>query len=404
MLYQYKAYKADRVVTSGTVEAVSEKMAEEILYQAGFKYVLNLKSQPAPKTISQLIPTLFGVKNRDIIDFSRQLASFLESGSSLMVALELLKDQDAKPALKTVIDTLISRLKQGVPFSQVIKENPEVFSFSYYQVISSCEKTGDMVKGLNQIADYMEQKAVTADKIKRALVYPIFTIGLAIVVVIFMVTTVLPPIIKLFESFDADLPPMTVFALGLIDFVMNNNILILIVLIAIVAGIWLLLRFPAGKVLMDKWLLKVPVFGAITLQSSLGQFCRTASMLMTAGLSLPSIMDVSIKSTSRNLVIQKSFSKLRTRLMQGEGLTLPISQDKLFPPMMVKMISVGEKTGTLDNALETLARYYEDRANRRIQSLVAMIEPVMTVVIGLVVIFIMLSMILPIMTIINQVK
>jgi type IV pilus assembly protein PilC len=404
MQYQYTAYKADRVVTNGTVEAVSEKMAEDFLYQAGYKYVLNLKAKPVKKTVSQLIPSLFGVKTRDIIDFTRQLASFLDSGSSLIVALELLKDQDTKPALREVINNIISRLKQGIPFSQVIKENPEIFSFSYYQVISSCEKTGDMVKGLNQIADYMEQKAATSEKIKRALVYPIFVICLAIGVVVLMITTVLPPIIKLFDSFQADLPPFTVLALALINFVTEYKVVLLIIIVAIVAGFWLLSRIPAGRLLLDKWILKTPVFGQIVLQNSLGQFCRTASMLMMAGLSLPNIMDVSIKSASRNLVIQKSFYRLRTRLMQGEGLTAPISQDKLFPAMMVRMINVGEKTGTLDNSLETLGKYYEDRANRRIQSLVAMIEPVMTILIGLVVVSIMLSMIVPIYTIINKVK
>jgi type IV pilus assembly protein PilC len=162
-------------------------------------------------------------------------------------------------------------------------------------------------------------------------------------------------------------------------------------------------RFPTGRYLLDQWMLKTPLFGSLIIQTSLGQFCRTASMLLKAGLSLPSIMEVSIKSTGRNLVIKKSFSNLRARLMQGEGLSLPISQDKLFPGMMVRMVSVGEKTGTLDNALETLGKYYEDRANRRMQAMVGLIEPAMTVLIGIVIAFVMLSMIVPIYSILGKV-
>ena len=247
MNYQYNALNSDQAVASGRVQAVSEKMAEEALYRAGFKYVLNLKAVPGKKTLSQLIPSLFGVKTRDIIDFSRQLASFLDSGSSLRVALELLKDQATKPAMRKVITDINNRLEEGNPFSLAIKDYPEVFPFSYYQVIQSCEKSGDLVQGLNQIADYMEKRAIINDKIKRALAYPAFVILLAIGVIVMMVTTVLPPILKLFSSFQADLPKVTVYALGILNFFLEYKLVILIVIIMLIAGIYLTSRFPAGK-------------------------------------------------------------------------------------------------------------------------------------------------------------
>jgi type IV pilus assembly protein PilC len=403
MIYRYNAYKADRVVSSGTVEAVSEKLAEEALYRAGYKYVLNLKSKSAKMSLSKLVPSLFGVKTRDIIDFSRQLASFLDSGSSLRTALELLRDQSSKAAMKTVLTNIITRLEAGISFSQVIKEYPQAFPFSYYQVIQSCEKAGDLVKGLNQIADYMEQRAVISDKIKRAVAYPAFVFCLAIGVVFFMVTVVLPPILKLFESFQAQLPAVTVFALGILNFFLDNKITLLVLVVGVAAGVWLTSRIPSGRFWLDKWMLKIPVFGSIMVQTSMGHFCRNASMLMMAGLSLPNIMDVSIKSVSRNQVIQKSFITLKARLMQGDGLAVPISQDKLFPPMMVRMINVGEQTGTLDTSLETLAKYYEEHSDRQIQSLIGLIEPAMTVGIGIGIAFLMLSMIVPIYSIVGKV-
>lgn len=403
MIYRYQAYGADRAVSRGMVDAVSEKAAEEALYKAGFMYVLKLKVTAPHKTLSQWLPSLFGIKARDIIDFSRQLASFLDSGTSLRVGLELLRDQATKPALKNTIVEMITRLEGGLSFSQVIKDYPQAFPSSYVQVIQSCEKAGDLVQGLNQVADYMEQRLTISDKIKRALAYPVFVLCLAIGVVILMVTTVLPPILKLFASFNTALPPVTLLALGLIHFLMTYKIQLAIVVILVAAGFWLMSRLPRGRYILDGWLLKIPLVGPLTLETSLGQFCRTTAMLITAGLALPSILEMAVKSAGRNLVLQQAFTRLRTRLMQGEGLAAPVFQEKIFPPMMARMIAVGEQTGTLDSAFQALAKYYEEHSNRRIESLIGLIEPAMTVGVGLIIAFIMLSIITPIYSIYGQV-
>jgi type IV pilus assembly protein PilC len=269
--------------------------------------------------------------------------------------------------------------------------------------VQSSEKAGDLSRGLRQIADYMEQRSQINNRIRGALTYPAFVIVLAIGVVILMVTTVLPPILKLFKSFNAELPPLTRFAIALIQIFTDYKFQILLAVVILVAGIWVFSRIPKGRLIMDGWILKIPVFGPIIIQNNLGHFCRTASMLMTAGLPLPAIMDISIKVVGRNRVILKSLTNLKTRLMQGEGLAVPISQDKLFPRMMARMIAVGEQTGTLDASLATLATYYEERANKKIQSLITLIEPVMTIAIGLGIAFIMISMIMPIYGILNKV-
>jgi len=403
MIYKFDASKADRQVFSGTIEALSEKMAEEALYHAGYKYVLDLKPKRAPQSLAKSIPTLFGVKTVDIIEFSRQLAAFLDSGSSLRLGLELLRDQSDKAAMKEMITEIIENLEQGVSFSQAVKSLSRIFPFSYWQIVQSSEKAGDLSRGLRQIADYMEQRSQINNRIRGALTYPAFVIVLAIGVVILMVTTVLPPILKLFKSFNAELPPLTRFAIALIQIFTDYKFQILLAVVILVAGIWVFSRIPKGRLIMDGWILKIPVFGPIIIQNNLGHFCRTASMLMTAGLPLPAIMDISIKVVGRNRVILKSLTNLKTRLMQGEGLAVPISQDKLFPRMMARMIAVGEQTGTLDASLATLATYYEERANKKIQSLITLIEPVMTIAIGLGIAFIMISMIMPIYGILNKV-
>lgn len=403
MIYKFDASKSNQLVLSGTIEAQSEKLAEEALYRAGYKYVLKLVPRRAPQSLAKLIPTFFGVKTADIIEFSRQLAAFLDSGSSLRLGLELLRDQSEKAALKEMISEIIDNLEQGIAFSQAIKNLSNIFPFSYWQIVQSSEKVGDLSRGLRQIADYMEQRRVINDRIRGALAYPAFVLLIAIGVVVLLVTTVLPPILKLFESFNTELPPLTRFAMALMQFLTDYKIQILVVAILLIAGFWAFSRIPKGRLILDSLILKIPVLGTIIIQNNLGHFCRTASMLMTAGLSLPSIMDISIKVVSRNQIILKSLTNLKNRLMQGEGLAVPISQDKLFPCMMARMIAVGEQTGTLDASLATLATYYEERANKKIQSLISLIEPGMTLAIGIGVAFVMISMIVPIYGILNKV-
>jgi len=403
VIFKYSAFDMNKQIAEGTIEAVSEKMAEEALYQAGYKYILNLKSRSPRQSLSQLLPSLYGVKTADIIDFSRQLASFIEAGTSLRTALELLQDQAEKPALREVIAGLIEKLEGGNSLSQAFKSYPQVFSPSYWQVIQSSEKAGDLEKGLRQIAAYMDSRSKITGKIQRAMAYPLFVILLAIGVIVLLVTTVLPPMLKLFSSFQADLPAVTVFALGLMNFVLNYKFQILIFVVAVIAIILIVYRLPAGRLAIDRFMLGIPVFGNIIIEHNMGHFCRTVSMLLAAGIPLPGIMDIAIQSLGGNRIILQAFNKIKERLMQGEGLARPMGVEKIIPRMMVRMITVGEQTGTLDTSLDTLAVYYQEHTDKKIQSLIALIEPALTVVIGIGIAFIMVSMVLPIYTVINHV-
>ena len=270
-------------------------------------------------------------------------------------------------------------------------------------MVQSTEKAGDIAQGLREIADYMEKRLIINDKIKKALTYPIFVIILGIAVVILLVTVVLPPILELFKNFQANLPPLTLFAIGLLNFILNYKFQLLFVIIVLAACGLLISRLPRGKLMYDNLALRTPIFGRILIEHNMGHFCRTASILIKAGLPLPTIMEVGINTLSKNRIIIKSFTMVKNKLMQGEGLSRPMAADPLFPKMMVRMVTVGEQTGTLDSSLATLADYYEDHTNKRIQSLIGLIEPTLTVIMGVGIAFIMLSMITPIYSILNNV-
>jgi type IV pilus assembly protein PilC len=396
MLYQYHASKNDQQVAVGTIEAVSERSAEEALYQAGYEYVLELAPKRQATDLKQMLPSLFGVKSADIIGFSRQLASFLGSGSSLRAALELLREQSDKSSMKKLIQGIIEKIEQGTPFSQVIQEYSQVFPYSYWQVISACEKAGDLEKGLVQIADYLEGQSEVRDKIRRALAYPMFVVLLSIGVIVLMATTVLPSITKLFDSFNAELPALTILLLAFIKFVGAYKLHIIAVVLVLIAVFWGFSRLSFGKALLNKLVLRIPFIGPIIVQYNLGLYCRTSAMLLKAGLPLPDILDVTIQSVKGNPVIQKSYNSLKERLLQGEGLSGPMSADPFFPPMMVRLIAVGENTSTLENSLDTLAVYYQESTRKKMVTLIGFIEPALTIVIGLGIALLMFSMVIPI--------
>ena len=403
MTYRYQAYTSDKKLVDGTIEAATETMAEEALYVAGFKYVISLKATRPRVSIDSVLPTFFGVKPQDVIDFSRQLATFVASGVSLYMALELVGDQITKPALKKIITEVAQELQGGSSFSQAISHYPAAFSYSYYQIIKASEQAGDLESGLRQIADYMEKQLKVGSNIRRAMAYPAIVVVMAIGVSVLMVTMVLPPILGLFKSVGANLPWTTKTVIAVVDFVTAYKLPLLIGIVALAAAIYFYLRTAAGKRTMDKLMLRMPLIGKINVQRIMGHFCRTSYMMLKAGLQLPEILEVTIHAVSSNQIVNEALTEVREKLMEGKGLSRPMSENSLFPSTMVKMITMGEQTGNIDTVLNTLAIYYEEKANQSIQALIAMIEPALTVLMGLGVAFIMVAILLPMYTVLRSI-
>ncbi|MCK4274809.1 MAG: type II secretion system F family protein, partial [Dehalococcoidales bacterium] len=379
----------------------SESLAEGALYRAGYQHILSLKEIPPGLSLESLIPTLFGVKTQEVIDFSNQLATLIESGITILNSLKLLEEQTSKKSLKKIIDGLVEEIQGGNSLSQALGHYPQIFSNTYCQVIKASEQAGNLELGLRQAAGYLEKQAVANQKIKRAMLYPAFVLLMAIGVSILLITVALPPLVDLFESLGAELPWMTKLLMDVTGFFLDRSLYVLGGAVALVMLTLGLLRLPSVKIARDKFLLKIPAIGAINIERSVQHFCQTASMLLKAGLRLPQILEITIQ-TNRNRIIRQALSKIRDRLVQGEGLSQPLSEIELFPPLLVEMVVVGEKTGSMDSTFATLADFYEKKIDRRIDVLISMIEPALTVVIGLVVIFIALSMITPLYSILRS--
>ncbi|OGO01788.1 MAG: hypothetical protein A2Y90_05215 [Chloroflexi bacterium RBG_13_52_12] len=402
MAYKYRAYTADKKIVEGKIEVSSESLAEGALYHAGYQNILSLEEISPRISIEKLIPSFFGVKTQEVIDVSNQLATLLQSGITILTSLKLLEGQTSRKVLKRIFAGLIEEIQGGSSLSQALSQYPQAFSNTYCQVIKASEQAGTLEIGLRQAAVYLEKRAYANQKITRAMLYPVFVLIMAIGVSILLVTVALPPLMSLFDSLGAELPWMTRVLIGTTGYLLENRLLVLGVVVGLIILIFGLFRLPSVQLAKDRYILKIPLIGGIAIERSMELFCQTASMLLKAGLRLPQIMDIVIQ-TNRNRIIRQTFNNVRDRLVQGEGLSQPMSENKLFPPLLVEMVMVGEKTGAMDTTLGTLAEFYERKVDRKIDMLLSMIEPILTVIIGAVVIFIALSMITPLYSILRSI-
>jgi len=402
MAYKYRAYTADKKIVQGKIDVATESLAESALYNAGYRNVLSLEAVEPGFKIETLIPSLYGVKTREVIDISNQLATLIQSGITILTALRLLEGQTTSKALKKVLAGLSEDIQGGNSLSQGLMRYPQVFPNSFCQVIKASEQAGTLELGLKQAASYLEKRANARQKLTRAMAYPVFVMIMAVAVCVLLVIVALPPMVTLFKSFNAQLPWTTRMLTLAATFILDNRTAILISIAVLVLAVFTAFRIPAMQLLKDKVILKLPVFGNIAIERSMAMFCQTAAMLLKAGLRLPPILDIVIQ-TNKNRILRQLFTKVRESLVQGAGLSQPMSQDKLFPQLLVEMILVGEKTGAMDTTLATLADYYETKADRKLDMLISMIEPALTVAIGGVVVFMALSVITPMYSILKSI-
>ncbi|MFC1917966.1 type II secretion system F family protein [Chloroflexota bacterium] len=399
-MYRYEAYTLDKTIVRGKIDASSERMAEGILYGEGYARILKLQEMRPGAILERWLPSLFGVKTQDVLEFSFQLATLIESGMPIITALGLLEKQTSKASLSRVIAELSIDLQGGCSFSQVLSKYPRAFSDIYCQVIKSSEHTGNLAVALRQAAGYIEKNRAVTTSLKRTLTYPALVLLMSLGVFTLITNVALPPLVRLFTSLGAELPWTTNLLIFSADFIASNGFYLL-------GGFFILsllffgyIRRPVGKLAMDKFVLKIPMIGNIVIIRNTSQFCRTMSLLLEAGIPLPHIMSIVIE-TMNNSIIRQALVEVRKKLVQGQGLSQPMAKIGLFPELLVEMIVVGEKTGTLHSTLATLSDFYEQTVDRKVHLLISTLQHCLMILIGLVVGFIGISMITPLYSILQ---
>ncbi|MGD9394471.1 MAG: type II secretion system F family protein, partial [Dehalococcoidia bacterium] len=391
MEFKYVAYTEDKRLVKGRLSATNEEAALNLLSYGGYQTV-SLKEIVPFFNLQKMAARFTRVKPREIIMFSRQLALLLESGTDIVTSLELLQSQVTNRTLQIVLGDVASDIRGGSSLSAALAKHPRAFPELYARTLAAGEQAGNLEIVLRQMADYLERSATTEKKIKNALTYPIIVAIIAFVVIAVLITFVLPAFTGLYRALGADLPATTQLLISVSEWLIDYGVFLLLGIVALAIVGYLYIRTPAGKYQLDKLMLTMPVIGRINLLSELSRCCRTIALLFRVGLPLPEVMAQAIHGTN-NKVIAKALTEVQQELIRGEGLSKPMAKRNIFLPLMVQMVGVGEETGHLDTTLSTVAQTYEVEADDRTSSAVGLIQPAITVIIGIVIAFIAISLV-----------
>jgi len=341
------------------------------------------------------------VKPTNIILFYRQLALLIESGLNIVAAIELLEAQTTNRLFKRVLGEIIEEIRAGNQLSVAMAKHPEVFSQIHCQSIKVGEQTGGLENILRQTADHLDKQVNSKKGVKNAMTYPIIALIVAVIVVGVMVTFVFPAFNSLYASLNVKLPAMTQLMMTMGDQLRQYGVFILLAIgLGVIVGA-VYIKTAAGRYQWDKLSFKFPVVGRINHLNELGRVCRNISVLFKAGLPLTEILPLVIQSCG-NKVVTQALMHIRDDMLGGEGLSRPMTKHPVFLPMMVQMVRVGEETGSLDSTMLSVAQSYEAEAEDKTKTMIGMIQPIMTVVIGLVVGLMAMSLVSAMYAMYNQ--
>ena len=390
MAYQYIAYNEGGEIVKGRLPVDSEEAANDLLSYAGYQ-AINLKPYVPFFNLDKLSATFFRVKPNDTILLYRQLAMLLESGIDIIASLELLQVQATNRALKRVLGEIIADLRSGNQLSSALGKHPKTFSPIYCRLLGVGEQSGDLETVLEQIADYMEKEVTTSKETKNALMYPVITFVVTVVVIGVLVTFVLPSFGSLYSSLGAELPLPAQILIDITNKIQSYWTYSLLGILIIAGLAFTYLKTAGGRYKWDKLVLRLPIVGRVSHLNQLARYCRSISLLFRTGLPLTEIIPL-VAQGSSNRAMAEALLGVQQGMVKGEGLSQPMAKNKLFLPMMVQMVRVGEETGNLDITLLAVARSYETEAEDKTLRLIALIQPTMTLAIGLVIGLIALSL------------
>lgn len=344
-----------------------------------------------------------GIKKIDLSRFTRQFATMISAGLPMVQCLEILGTQMESAEFRKVIMKVKEAVQSGATLSEALGKHRKIYDDLYVNMVEAGEIGGALDTILVRLAQYREKSDKLIRKVKGALVYPIVVMVVAMGVTFAMLRFIVPIFAKMFSGLGAELPAPTQFILSLSKFLQANTLLIIFVLVVAIIAFKLFLRNPKGRLLFDGFKLKMPLLGNLIRKSAISRFTRTLSTLLSSGVSILDALNITAK-TSGNMVLQNAIKKSMVSIAEGETITQPLKEVGVFPPMVTQMISVGEKTGGLDEMLSKIADFYDDEVDAAVAALTSIIEPVIIVFMGAIIGGILIAMYLPMFDIIGQIS
>lgn len=338
-----------------------------------------------------------------IIPFTRQLYTLIKTGIPLLKALQIISVQLPAGRFKTNIEVIIQNIQEGKSFSESLSTAPRFFSLLYINMIKAAEVSGNLTEILRELSQHLVQSRRVSRQVQAAFMYPILVLIIASVILVGLLMFVLPVFIRVFQDLGGNLPATTLFLIGLSKFITHWGWLFLILILILIGIVLLLSRKPYGKHIINVFIWRVPLFGKLTKMMEIGRFCRTLGTLLSSGVTLTKSMEV-LYETTPAVLLQNALDDIRYQVEQGKSLSAAMEETGLFPLTLVRMIQVGEESGKIADLFLDVAQDYEEEVSFAVTGLLSLLEPVLIVVMGSIVGFIVVSLFFPIFTLSGLVK
>jgi type IV pilus assembly protein PilC len=391
-IYKWEGKTAKGAIKKGDMEAPSEAAIRIHLRQQN---IVPTKITSKGKEFRISLPFKKKVNQRSIAVFTRQLATMIDAGLPLVQSLEILSQQQDSKAFKNIIREIREDVEGGSTFAGALKKHPATFNELYTNLVVAGEEGGILDNILNRLAIYIEKSEALKKKVKSALIYPATIIGVAVIVVMILMIFVIPVFETMFKSAGQSLPLPTLIVLTLSKLIKKY----VVIFIPAMGVLFYILRkyyqTQNGRAVVDRLLLKLPVFGPLFKKIAVARFSRTLGTLVSSGVPILDGLAI-VSRTSGNRTIEIAILNARNSIREGETIAEPLNRSGIFPPMVIQMISVGESTGALDSMLSKIADFYEEEVDIAVANLTSLLEPFLMVFLGVVIGGVVISMYLPI--------
>ncbi len=403
--YAYKVLDARGGQSTGQIEGESKSGAAMALRQRGFT-VLDVNEVKTSLAKVDILEPFQRIKSKDLTVFSRQFATMVNSGLSLLRCLYVLEQQTENKKLATVIGEVRGDVEAGISLSDALAKHPKVFNQLYVSMVRAGELGGILDDVLNRVATQLERDDSIRRAVKSAMVYPIMIGSFAVLVLIGMVLFLIPVFADMYKEIGdgAQLPSLTRLMISVSDFVRGWWFIVFPLLIGAGWGLNYLKKTPRGTAVWDRMKLRIPMgIGVIVRKLAISRFSRTLGTLIASGVPILQAIEITGKAAG-NTVIEQAMANVQTSVKEGQSITVPLEKAGVFPAMVTQMVSVGEETGSLDSMLAKVADFYEDEVNASVKSLTSILEPIMMIGVGAIVGIVVISMYLPIFNLMNVLK
>lgn len=404
-VFTYEARDATGQLRKDTIEAQNVRMATQRLQEQKMT-VIHIKEKTSTVGETDLLAwfdKIRKVNEQALVVFSRQFATMINAGLAMVRCLDILSEQTEDKKLQATLVQVRRDVEGGSTLSNALGKHPTVFSTLYVSMVKAGEMGGVLDEVLERLAGFMEKDFGLKKKVKSALTYPVVILVMALGIVFFLVTYILPTFVQLFEGMSLQLPLPTQILMGITKAARNPMIIIPCLALVIIGG-FLLNRYvqtPVGKKQYDLLKLNIPVFGLLNKKVSISRFCRTLGTLLSSGVPIMQALEI-VGKASGNEIIAMTVTKIRESIREGESIASPLGASGMFPPMVTQMVAVGEETGNLDAMLSKIADFYDTEVEYLLASLTSMLEPIMIVGMGGIVGFIVISVFLPLYQLIGN--